>query len=335
MKQEIVLIGCSKRKLPSKSKVKDLYQGHLFRKSWDVAEKEYPEADKFILSAKFGLLDPEMEIEPYDVTLVGKRVADKKAWAEKVIEQLKEKGFDLEKDSFIFFAGQDYTKYLIKPFGPISHFKLKYEGCGGIGDILKSLNNVLLTLTKNFQGTNLESVIDIRNNINTTPSFVKKEPGVYRLWMKEVTALEILNKLNCSNLAGNLLQKNIQGKDYLAMYFGMSKNMHDRLKWHVLQNHDAKTVKNGTISTLRHTLSSILFIDEPITSTKEKLDKWMDDNCFFEWEYMPDKSIAAHIEEEEISRNIYPLNIQDNDNISKESIKLIKDLRKKVKIRYS
>ena len=97
MKRTVVLIGCGKKKLPCKSKAKDLYRGDLFRKSWAVAEKEYPKADMFILSAKYGLLNPDKEIEPYDVTLVGKRVAEKKAWAENVIEQIKKKGFDLEK----------------------------------------------------------------------------------------------------------------------------------------------------------------------------------------------------------------------------------------------
>lgn len=331
MKRDIVLIACGKGKLPCKSKAKDLYQGDLFRKSWAAAEKEYPKADRFILSAKYSLLEPDIEIEPYDVTLIGKRAADKKAWAEKVIEQLKKKGYDLEKDSFIFYAGQAYTKYLVKPHGPISHFQLKYEGCNGIGSILKSLNSVLLTYIKNFHGSNLESVVGIRNNINTTPGFVKKEPGVYRLWVKEAAGLDILSRLNCSNLAGKLLKKNIQGTDYLAMYFGMSKNMYDRMKWHVLQNHDAKTVKNGVISTLRHTLSAILFSGKPLTTTRDELDTWMDENCFFEWEYTPGTSMAAYIEKDEISQNIYPLNIQDNDNISKELRDLIKQLRKEVK----
>lgn len=294
-------------------------------------KKEHPNADKFILSAKYGLLDPDFEIEPYDAMLVGKCLTEKKSWAEKVIEQFKEKGYDLEQDSFIFFAGQDYTKYLVKPFGPISHFQLKYEGCNGIGNILKSLNNLLLALTKNLQGTNFESVIDLRKNIATTSDFLKKEPGVYRLWVKEAPSLDILKGLNCQNMADKLLKKNIHGTVFFAMYFGMSKNMFDRFKWHVLQNHDVKTVKSGTLSTLRHTLSAILFKNEGLTSTKVKLDKWMDENCFFEWEYMPGKSMAAYVEEEEISRNIYPLNIQDNNHISKDLSNQIKDLRKKVK----
>ena len=178
--------------------------------------------------------------------------------------------------------------------------------------------------------TNFKSVIDLREKIETASDSFKKEPGVYRLWVKEGPSLDILKGLDCQNMADKLLQKNIQGTDFLAMYFGMSKNTFGRLKWHMLQKHNAKTVKNGTISTLRHTLSAILFKGKGLTSTKDKLDKWMDENCFFEWGYTPDKSRAADIEKDEISRNIYPLNIQGNKRISKDLRNQLIDLRKKV-----
>ena len=328
--KEIVLIGCGKSKLPTASRAKDLYQGDLFRKSWLVAEKDYPKADRYILSAKHFLLDPEKTIDPYDETLNGKRVAEKKAWAQKVISQLIGKGYDLKKDQFIFYAGDDYTRYLISPEGPIENFKSIYNGFGGIGFILQGLNAGLLQFAQNFQGSHLESVANLRNLLSNQ-NFVKKEPGVYRLWVKEGAAISMLNNLKTPVVISRILKRKIQTGTYLALYFGMSKNLFDRLKWHILQQHDPSTAKNGTISTLRHTLSAVLFMKRPLTQTETDLNKWMDDNCYFEWENLAGISLAKYVEDVQLKRNCYPLNIQDNHNIPANLRKEIKNLRKDVK----
>ena len=77
----------------------------------------------FILSALHHLLEPDEEIEPYDVTLSnvpknkrkdGLKVLnakEKKVWGKKIIELL-EKKTDLKNDQFIFFAGKEYIKHL-------------------------------------------------------------------------------------------------------------------------------------------------------------------------------------------------------------------------------
>ena len=63
----VVLVGCGAEKLPAPAKAKDLYTGPLFKKARAYAEKFGDEWR--ILSAKYGLLDPERVIEPYDLTL--------------------------------------------------------------------------------------------------------------------------------------------------------------------------------------------------------------------------------------------------------------------------
>lgn len=66
-----------------------------------------------IMSAKFGLLDPYEEIEPYDVTLKGSSRKFREELASKVIHQLRccrvPKGATL-----IFLAGTDYFNPLAK-----------------------------------------------------------------------------------------------------------------------------------------------------------------------------------------------------------------------------
>ena len=118
--KKIVLISCVSRKGNKKTKARDLYKGPLFTNSLKYAEKLNP--DKiFIISAKYGLVELDEEIEPYDVTLSyvppSKRKkkpdlivlskADAIVWGQKVVKQLKQIS-NLNKDEFIILAGQSY-----------------------------------------------------------------------------------------------------------------------------------------------------------------------------------------------------------------------------------
>lgn len=78
----------------------------------------------FILSAKYGLVDLDKEIEPYDKTLNKMSSAEKKLWAENILVDLA-KVSDLDKDKFIFLAGENYRKYLI-PY--IKNYKIPLKG---------------------------------------------------------------------------------------------------------------------------------------------------------------------------------------------------------------
>lgn len=67
MTTTIGIVGCSKTKLDRAAPARDLYTSPLF-----VAAAAYCEAtyDRWlILSAKYGLVDPDRVLEPYDVTL--------------------------------------------------------------------------------------------------------------------------------------------------------------------------------------------------------------------------------------------------------------------------
>jgi hypothetical protein len=108
---KIVLISCAKKKLFQRSKAKDLYVSTLFKYNLQYAKSLKP--DKiFILSAKYGLLDLEQEIEPYDKTLNKMTSREVEEWSNGVISQLNNK-VDLKKDEFIFLAGNNYRKYLV------------------------------------------------------------------------------------------------------------------------------------------------------------------------------------------------------------------------------
>jgi len=117
--KKIILISCVKDKLKTPAKAKDLYISDLFKKSYKYAQLLNPD-NIFIISAKYGLLEPEHIIEPYDETLKTKSVAEIKEWSRKVIDALNEKT-DLDKDEIIILAGSKYYKYLL-PY--IKNYKL-------------------------------------------------------------------------------------------------------------------------------------------------------------------------------------------------------------------
>ncbi len=113
--KKVILISCVKEKLKQQSKAKDLYISDLFKKSYRYAQLLKPD-NIFILSAKYGLLDPEQVIEPYDETLNTKSSAEIREWSRKVITSLKEK-VGLDKAEVIILAGKKYYKYLLPYIG--------------------------------------------------------------------------------------------------------------------------------------------------------------------------------------------------------------------------
>ncbi len=91
-----------------------MYISPLFEKSLAYARKL--KADKiFILSAKYGLLDLDTEIEPYDLTLNEMPAREVATWAKRVFKQIAVQA-DPARDHFIFLAGAKYRKYLIPMF---------------------------------------------------------------------------------------------------------------------------------------------------------------------------------------------------------------------------
>lgn len=107
----IVLISCVSKKLPHKARAKDLYISPLFRMNLKYAQQFLPQK-VFILSAKYGLVQLDEEIEPYDVTLNKMSARERRIWAAKVVSQLL--GYsDLENDHFVILAVQKYRQYLL------------------------------------------------------------------------------------------------------------------------------------------------------------------------------------------------------------------------------
>jgi cytoplasmic iron level regulating protein YaaA (DUF328/UPF0246 family) len=134
MSKKIVLISCVSKKRSQKCKARELYTSALFKKNLQYALKLDPDK-MFILSAKYGLVELDDEIEPYDLTLNTMSAQEVKRWAQRVLSQLAEKT-DLQQDQFVFLAGAKYRKYLMPH---LSHTQVPLEGLR-IGDQLKRLS---------------------------------------------------------------------------------------------------------------------------------------------------------------------------------------------------
>lgn len=109
--KRIVLIACVKSKLVHRAMARQMYVSPLFRLMLKYAEGLRPDAI-FILSAKYGLLGLDEEIDDYNVTLNTMPVAQVREWAQRTLGQLRQRA-DLEADRFIFLASKKYREHLV------------------------------------------------------------------------------------------------------------------------------------------------------------------------------------------------------------------------------
>ena len=110
--ERIALISCSKLKKPYLCEARELYSAsRLFSLSYAYAREN---ADRiYILSAKYGLVGENERIAPYDETLNEKSLSERKAWARRVTDQLRQV-CDISRDTFLILAGKNYYENLIQ-----------------------------------------------------------------------------------------------------------------------------------------------------------------------------------------------------------------------------
>ena len=95
---------------------------------------------------------------------------------------------------------------------------------------------------------NIEAVNKLRAMIAQKQNPVCQCPGVYCWWFKQDVALELLKAFPEFD-RDKLQSRQIDGETYLALYFGISKNLKERIEWHVSQQHTPSAVKSGKILT--------------------------------------------------------------------------------------
>ncbi|MCY3597131.1 MAG: hypothetical protein OXG71_06790, partial [Rhodospirillales bacterium] len=100
--------SCVSKKGSLPARARDLYTSSWFRKARLCVE----EAGRpwYILSAKYGLLDPDSVVAPYNQTLNTMSANHRRAWASGVMEDLAPHMADV--NSITFFAGMAYREFL-------------------------------------------------------------------------------------------------------------------------------------------------------------------------------------------------------------------------------
>lgn len=103
------LVSCVSRKSAQVAQARDLYESPLFTMARKYVEDRCD--TWYILSAKFGLVDPYQVISPYEETLNKKPRAEREQWARRVWAELSTR---LQAgDHIIILAGERYREYLV------------------------------------------------------------------------------------------------------------------------------------------------------------------------------------------------------------------------------
>jgi hypothetical protein len=135
MNKTVALVACVSKKNDRAMAAKDLYISDLFQKASTYAKQN---SDVwYILSAKYGLLNIDAVISPYDVTLKQVPVRVRRQWAAKVLDDLE----PLLKagDEVIILAGTAYREFIVGPIEKMGcSVVVPMEGLG-IGEQLRWL----------------------------------------------------------------------------------------------------------------------------------------------------------------------------------------------------
>jgi hypothetical protein len=106
---KICFVSCVSKKRKDPSSAEEMYISPLFQGARTFAKTRFDRW--YILSAKYGLLEPGQIIEPYEKTLKKMNIRERKIWTEDVFTDLT---LHLSSGDILgFVAGQDYRKFLL------------------------------------------------------------------------------------------------------------------------------------------------------------------------------------------------------------------------------
>lgn len=106
--QTVLLLGCVKLKLDRRARAKDLYRSPLWRGRHAYAESSgHP---WFILSARHGLVEPDDELDPYDMALADLTADQRSQWGDDVVAALETGLGRLAGVTFEMHAGGVYRR---------------------------------------------------------------------------------------------------------------------------------------------------------------------------------------------------------------------------------
>lgn len=120
------LVACSAVKLDRAAPAAELYASDLFRKASALASRSC--SHWFVLSALHGLVHPDDQVEPYDVTLAHMTPPERLAWGRRVADQLGARG--LRGAHLVAFAGSKYVGPLVAAGLVVNEWPVEGLGIG-------------------------------------------------------------------------------------------------------------------------------------------------------------------------------------------------------------
>lgn len=171
----------------------------------------------------------------------------------------------------------------------------------------------------------MKSVSELRADIAHHRLDALPTPGYYTWWF-DVEGMRIILKPLSGVDVSKVARCQIGGKEYYALYFGISGNLLERIKWHVAQPHKPSSVAHGTISTLRHTLGSLLGL--PMIASESAVNEFMDRHCVLDYHNCATEDEADRLETNTLRDGYYPLNIAKNVGVPKAIVEQLKRYRK-------
>ncbi|MGB9936991.1 MAG: DUF6884 domain-containing protein [Methanobacterium sp.] len=143
--KKICIVGCGKKKVWDNEKsessinAKDIYTGVFTHKCIQYAQKFYKNS-YYILSAKYGFLFPDESVKgPYNECFHKKN--SNPISTEELLKQIND--YDLNNCEKIVVLGGKYYTELIKNLFPQKEVINPLEGCKGIGQMIKKLNELI------------------------------------------------------------------------------------------------------------------------------------------------------------------------------------------------
>lgn len=135
-RKKVFLVSCVSEKHARRMRARELYCSTWFQKARAFVERQTGEW--LILSAKYGLVEPDQMVEPYNETLNEKTVEERREWSRKVIQELQP--HCPPGTSVVFLAGEKYRKFLALALVELGcHVEIPMEGLA-IGEQLHWLS---------------------------------------------------------------------------------------------------------------------------------------------------------------------------------------------------
>ena len=108
----IGLVACSRIKADQPAPARELYVSPLFRAARVYAEGRYGPDQWLILSARYGLVDPDQVLAPYDLSLRQLTAAQREAWGDRIAIELTDR---FPAGTVLWFHAGDLYRQAIAP----------------------------------------------------------------------------------------------------------------------------------------------------------------------------------------------------------------------------